>query len=496
MRPSAVARLVLLLLALSGLAAASRAEDTPPAPEPVTVIALDEAVRAAVARNIALAGERINRATAREAVAIARAAYDPTLDLAGRRTGSSSYNRTITDDATSVVAGVTQRIDTGATVSLNSNLSRSSSNDPLPGAAYNPQYDSDASVTVSQPLLNGAGFAANRAARRRARIGVERSDVSYLARVLDTVRDTEIAFFDIAFAQRQLEVQRSGLEAAQRFLQENEARREAGLATELDVMQARVGVANRRTAIIAAEQRARDAADVLLALLGHTKFAGRVELAGLAFEPAPTTTVERSFGSALDNDADLQAERALLRQLELDVTLANNQRLPRLDLGGTLGYSGTDSTLGGSTDSLWGRDDYVWEVDLTVSVPWALREGRARARTARLTADQQRVRLEQLEQDLLVRVRAAVRAVQADSDAVDSAAESALFSGREYELEKARFESGLSTSRLVVDAQQRRDEAQVLEMQARVTLSQDIARLRRIEGVSLQRYSLDPLAQK
>ncbi len=460
---------------------------------PVQPITLEEAVRRALEDNLLLAAERFNRDTAREAVIVADAGFDPTLSLnavkrvSDEASPSSTVSASFTDSER-ISLSVSQPIDTGATVTLTGNNQRLE-RDRI--SVFNPQYDSDVSLRVVQPLLSGSGVTANRANRRRARIGVDRSDITFETRALDIVESTELAFFNLSFARRQLEVQRSGLAAAEKFLEENEARQRAGLATELDVMQARVGVANRRSQILTAEQNVDNAVDALLALLGLTQFHRRLEPEGVVFGVSEPVSFAGSFKLALEQDPAIRNAELLLQQLMLDVQLAKNERLPRADLGGTLGYLGRNDEFYGAVNQLRTLDSYNWQVDLTVSVPWGLREGRSRLRTAQLTVEQQQARIRELEQDLLVRVRSSVRAVETNAEAVEIAALSTELSAREYQLEKAKFDAGLSTSRLVVEAQQREDEARVRETQSRIELKQNEARLRRIEGSAFERYGID-----
>lgn len=473
--------------------------------ETIIPVTIEDAVQLALGSNFGLRIESYNRTAAQEAVIIAGTDFEPVISANALMSGSADPDPT---DATlsnsaeqrSASVSVSQRLGTGATATLSGDLGRSERSGGL--ARANLFYFSDLSLSLRQPLLAGAGFKVNRVARERARIGVERSGLTFRTEALDVVRDTELAFYNLASAHYTLDVQRSGLTTAQRFLDENEARRSAGLATELDVMQARVSVANRQAQIVTAEQRVREATDQLLALFGRRDFAGILQPVGYAFAPPASLSVERSYGRAVGNDPAILNARAAMRQLELDLVTAENGRLPQLDLQGSLGYTGTDTGLnepqpdiGGALEDLTRRDIYDWRVGVNLSVPWGMREGHARLRIARSNLEQQKVRLEQLEQLLMVNIRSAVRAIESDKQTVEINALSAELSQREFELEKAKFDNGLSTSRLVVEAQQRWDEAKVRETQSRVQLRQDSARLRRLEGGSLELYGVEPLAR-
>jgi hypothetical protein len=109
-------------------------------------------------------------------------------------------------------------------------------------------------LAVKQPLLKNAGLTVNRANINRAELGVTRANLDYQSRLLQVVRDTENAYYNLVFAREQLKVRNSSLELAARLYEENQTRKTTGVATDLDVLQAEVGVANARRNVIDAEK--------------------------------------------------------------------------------------------------------------------------------------------------------------------------------------------------------------------------------------------------
>jgi outer membrane protein TolC len=119
-----------------------------------------------------------------------------------------------------------------------------------------------------------------------------------------------------------------------------------------------------------------------------------------------------------------------------------------------------------------------------------MRSDKARYRTAKNNLQREQARLQQLEQSLVVQVRAAVRAVETNLEGVQISTLATALSEKQYELEKARFDAGLSTSRLVLEAQDSLERARISELQSRVTLRTTLAELHRLEGSSLGRYGI------
>ena len=136
------------------------------------------------------------------------------------------------------------------------------------------------------------------------------------------------------------------------------------------------------------------------------------------------------------------------------------------------------------------RQSHSWQVDFAFNYPWGRSADKARERQSLATLNREQVRLKQLEQSIEVQVRSAVRSVETNLESVRIATFAAKLSEQQYELEKAKFDAGQSTSRRVLQAQDDLEAARISELQAKVSLQGAITALHRIEGSSLQRYSV------
>lgn len=461
----------------------------PPAP-----LTLDECVARALNHNFDLQLQRFATRNAREQVIVADAAYDPsffsTAALAGRKNDAGGGSFRTQEQAASL--GVSQRLASGAEVVASTSLVRAKESPYTSPPLFNPVYNSDLSVSLNQPLLQGFGVTINRAAIERARLGVTRANLDFKDVVLTLIRDVESAYYSLAFAREQLAVRKFSLEIAETLLSENRARLDTGVATQLDVLQSEVGVANARRDLLLAQQEVTDSEDALLNLIGRFEFNTRLGSVRLPDAPVGDVSFDRSYALALANSPDYAANKVLAQQLGLDVAVAKNNRLPVLDLGAAVGFQGDDrDNAGGAFSRTASRDSYNWQVDLTLSIPWGLRAERARYRQALNNLHQQETFIQQLDQNLLLRVRSAVRAVETNRESVAVSALATELSLRQFETEKARYEAGLSTYRFVEDSRQDLDAARVSELLARVNLRIALAELTRLEGTSLDRYQVE-----
>jgi outer membrane protein len=492
----------LFLAALTGLIACSlsHAEDKVPvptsvpsaAPASVPELTLEQCIARALEKGFDLAIGRYNPVIAKEGIDAARTGYEPLVTVTGTygktTNGSTSLYPSSSATTSDLRAGVSQKLYTGTTLSASSSLDRSATDPAV--LALNPAYNADVTLSVRQSLLSGFGTAVNRATLNRAKIGFTRANLDFKAQALDVIQNTENAYYNLAFAREQLNVLNLSLELANRLYDESKTRRTTGVATNLDVLQAEVGVANARRSVLLAEQTAKDQQDALLALIGQFELDSAVGPVHFSEVGDALPVFASSYALAKQNQPDFQSSQAAIDQLKLDLVVAKDAARPDLSVGAAVGLNGNRGSGSSAFNDALDRQNHSWQVDFAFSYPWGQVSDKARYRQSLATLNREETRLRQIEQTIEVQVRSAVRSVETNTESVKIAAQASDLSNKQYELEKARFDAGLSTSYRVLQAQNDLDTARVAELQAKVTLRTAIAALHRIEGSSLQRYSV------
>ncbi len=462
------------------------------------VLTLEEAVSRALDQNFSVQIQRYSQDTAAAAVEIADSDFVPSFTVSATRSlnqqaqSSSELDGTTEgprSEATVIRAGAQQKITTGGTVELGTNLNRRATNSAF--ATLNPVFASDVSLSVSQPLLKGFGPEVTKATLNRAKIGLERAGLDFRSTVLDIVRNVETAYYNLAFARKQLAVREFSLNVAQDLLSENETKRETGVATDLDVLQAQVGVANANRNVLLAQQTVTDREDTLKSLISQFELdrpVGEVELGEVA---TPAVNFAKSYQLARENRPDYASTALSVEQLRIDEHTAKNGRMPTLNLDAGVGLNANEGARSDALSNLWNGDGYSWQLGLSLNVPWGFKEEKARHAQAVANLGREETRLKQLEQSIMVDVRAAIRAVSTNSESFRISQLATQLSQQQFDLEKARFDAGLSTFRRVQEAQEDLDTARVNEIQAAVNLRLAAAELARLEGTSLAHYGID-----
>ena len=466
-----------------------------PGPAAVTSapeLTLEQCIARALQKNFDLEIGRYNPQIAKDEITVAGAGYEPTLSVTGSHgrsvLGANGSNGSFSSTNSDLRAGVSQRLYTGTTVSASSQFDRGVTDPALINA--NPAYNADLTLSVRQSLLSGFGTAVNRAFVNRAKIGLTRANLDFKAQALDVIQNTENAYYNLVFAREQMNVRKLSLELANRLYEESKTRRDTGVATNLDVLQAEVGVANARRNSLLAEQEVKDSQDYLLSQISQFELDSDVGNVHFTEIEETTPIFASSYLMAKQNQPDYLSSQAAIDQLKLDLVVAKDATKPDLSVGAAIGLNGNRGSGHDAFNDAFERQNHSWQVDFAFNYPWGQASDKARYRQSLATLNREQTRLRQLEQSIEVAVRSAVRSVETSQASVKIAGLSSSLSQKQYELEKARFDAGLSTSYRVLESQTDLDTARVSELQAKVTLHNAIAALHRIEGSSLQRYSV------
>jgi outer membrane protein TolC len=279
------------------------------------------------------------------------------------------------------------------------------------------------------------------------------------------------------------------LDLGQRQLEQNQRRLDAGVGTEVEVLQAEANLARRQEERLFADVTLRAAQDKLKAKL----FPGTNEKTWDA-QISPVTPLPSSVDGAvppwtaalalaLENRAELRQQRLAIDAADLSVAVSKSERLVGLDLELSSRARGFDGNNRDAFDSATSFEYPANRAALTLSVPLGNRSASNAERAARANARSARLVYNQIESQVAAEVREAVRQILYQSEAVKAAAKSLELARRQLSAEDARYREGLSTNFQVLEFQQQLAEALSSEKRARVLYAKALATLAKSEGV-------------
>lgn len=197
---------------------------------------------------------------------------------------------------------------------------------------------------------------------------------------------------------------------------------------------------------------------------------------------AETHRAEDMLELALHHRPELAQLDLELRDRELSVRRADNDKLPQIDVGVTGALVGQDAGASGALGQIGRADAPGYNVVLSLS--WTPL-GRAAGAAAEIERAHQRVALarrEQALQDVWSAVRAAVRTQHTAALQVTAAARFRELATRSLDVEQRRFLSGSSSNFVIAQRQQELATAQQSELTAVLTYKKATAALLHATG--------------
>jgi outer membrane protein TolC len=355
------------------------------------------------------------------------------------------------------------------------------------------RYSAGLEIGLTQPLLRGAGSDAFEAPIRQAASQRDAAALTSEARARDLLVSLAQAYWQVAFAWRQLEVRKASLELAQRQLALTESAIRAEKVPRSETLAVQQAIATRKQDVIAGEQELYERSVALRQLAGleisPTEIAIRTEalpdkVDAVALDPAAV------MRGAFDHSAELAALEASRRGAEAALAAADSAARSQLDLDLSAGPSAAGLTAADALRTVTQNPGYT--VTGTLSFDHAIerrteRGGQTVARAAVLTAKvaerDARAKLAVRATRAVQRARAALASVGLAGDAIDLAEQNVT-------AEQKRFELGKSTNFDVLRRQDELQQSRLREAAAVVDYLAARADLDGLSGAILARYHI------
>jgi len=470
--------------------------------EPLTV---REALLQAIASNYGIRVDQLSPSIARQREVIEESFFDPTV------TANFGYRETLAAQAASVLDGAAQpenrNLDAGVSlgkafspgteVTVGSNFLRRRTNSV--NALLNPDYSSEAGIQVRQPLLRNAGMNVNLAPLRRAKKGIEESEIQFENSLASLFGDVVVAYWEVSAAAQRLALRDSSIHLSETILEKTKEERDLGLATRTDILQAQAELAERLENRLQAERVLADAVDRLRFVLGESLQQETDQVLLTDDLPEPTKPQEdfpSYLSRAVEFDPASRARQKLIEQQEYDLVVARNSARPNLDVVVGGDYLGREDNLSDSYQQLIDRSGYHWRAGVELRFPWGLREGQSRRRQTLLQIRQSEILLEESRAGLRQNLRSAWRRLNTGLTRMESARATLQLRKEVLESEEARRERGLAQLSDVLDAARLFDEALLREVDAKLETLIAYTRLLQLDGTIFGQYgfTLDEIA--
>ncbi|HKM81799.1 MAG TPA: TolC family protein [Candidatus Acidoferrum sp.] len=400
---------------------------------------------------------------------------------------------------------------------------------------FNPYVQSSIAVTISQPLLAGAGRFVNRRNIIIAENNRKIADLAFAQQAITTTTNTITAYWELVYAREYVKVTQQAVTVAEKLYSDNKKQLDIGTMAPLDVTRAESELATDHQNLIVAQTIQLQDELVLKNYISKDPLASdliNVEIIPTDKPESPSSIQTSSFEDAVKEAyakrPDLQEQYYNLKNADVDVRATKNALLPTATLSAyyeSQGLAGNSfitaaptviagpqivnglgvavaglyipetvapiigvSKNGFATEQsqLFHNDYPTYAAQLTLTLPLRNRAAQADNVHAQLVKRQMEAQTQQIKNNALLDVRNTTIAVEQGRAQVQAASKARELQQQTFDAERKKYELGASTVYNVILTQRDLITAQGTELRALANLSEAKANYERALGRTLE----------
>ncbi len=470
---------------------------------PRLALSIREAVSIALARNFDITIAGFDPDIAESNVVRERSAFDPQafVETEVGKSKLGSANSAIVNnlagiletDTLGIAAGIRQKIITGAEYSLILRNIRESTNSQQ--NVFDPTYQTSLTFTIEQPLFKNFGIDINQARIKVAMVTKEQTLHTYRSKVIQTVDAVEQAYWNLVFSIQNLEFRRKSLGLAKDLLRRNKIQVDVGTLAPIEITEAEATVASREEALLVAEREVKDREDTLKMLLNVTD---KPSSWGIAIQPSDKPEFKRIkldemqlTLKALRKHAAVESARLEIDKRKIDMKVAKQNLLPEVNLNASASNNAVAEDQGEAFEEQFKNEKYTFSGGVTFRIPIGNRRAKADYRQARLRHAQTLASYHQTQQAIMEEVRRNARWVRVNIKRIEATRVARRLAEERLDAQEKKFKVGLSTSRNILEDQERLANALTEETRALIDYHKSLASLDRATHSTLERFQIE-----
>ncbi len=472
-------------------------------------VSLRDAILSAVRNNLSVQVGAITPAMRESDITRAEARFDavffsnlgwtkidepsPVALISGTPIGSGIIQR----DERTLSTGIRKNLASGGRMTLQTSISRTKDESPGRRTTPDPAYASSVELILEQPLLRGFGSEENLSEIRLNRNSHRREIENYRSTLLQTVNDTEAAYWNLVAARQSLLVR-------QRLLERGEGTRDKLVKRgEYDTEPAQISdaiarVQSRQVDLRRAKDDVLRASDQIKQLMNAPGLSVGSELlvepVDVAISDGITFNYADIITTALQNRPELRQALLGIDDASIRQMLAENLRLPALDLSTTVRWNGLDNSFEDSYNRLGEQHFIDYMIQLRFEHPIGNREAQANYRVARLGRVQSILNYKRAVQNVILDVKTALRSVELNFDLLGPTRDARLAAAENLRTIEVKERTNQATTPEFLNIKLQRQEslaaAELEEIRAVVNYQIAMANLYNAMGIGLERNQI------
>ena len=358
---------------------------------------------------------------------------------------------------------------------------------------FSPEYRTFTGITFLQPLLQDFGSSVNESQIRVSHRDKAIADQVFRQKLTTTVKDVVVAYYDAFLAYEDAKVKRFEVEVLRRMVEEKSDQLERGAATESDTAMIRSGLSESYERFLLARQTLLTKNGDLLLLLQQD----------FDFDNYPVyLPVDAPSGLRPTLDPSLLVSQAIkcrpeylmavetVEKLGIVLKYRENQMLPRVDLEGTIGYSGLSGSWGSAFSNTAEAQGTDYGIGLVVSMPIGNTEKKALYNETEHQKKQALLKLKQEEHNLHILINRHITAVQTHERRLMAARLSTRLEVENLEKSRESLEKGTISESVILKVERDISETRLRQYSAAADLQKSLADLWETNGTLLSRHRI------
>jgi len=402
---------------------------------PVRTLSLQESIDAAMAENLGVKAAEEKVETAKQKINEARAGFMPVLSASGSYMFFGKLP--------------TMELDLGLPPEVMAMFGVEDTQDSGPSEIETGSEDTyRAGLSLQQPIFTWGQILNN---YKQSKLSLEASKQELEAVKQQTILDVTAAFYGVLLTEKLVNVGNMAVAQVEAHLKIANNLLDAGVATNFDVLRAKVRLANTKSRFIRVQNGLRLAKDNLKNIIDMDMDTQITAVGELAYYPLELS-LDQLIESAMSNRPELKQLQFQELVGEKFVSLAKAGNKPNLAMIGNYSYDSYAETLGDA----FKKDEWnnSWNVGLALQIP--IFDGlatRARVKQAKSGLRQIQIGREQLANGIRLEVRASFFGFQESKELLKEQDETVQQAEESLRIANLRYENGMITNIELMDAE-------------------------------------------
>lgn len=412
---------------------------------------IDEVNRLALDNNFDIQVYRLDSSISEKELLKAQAVYDTELGASyeydeDRLKRSSVIYGSRATSATQEFS-LNKTLPTGTVLSLGASQGKAATDSPY--STLNPYHESEASISITQPLAKNALGIIDRNTVKISGLGVENATYTSLDKIEKELAEVQKAYWGLLLTNKKLDLARETLESARNLYSANEKSFDIGMVEPPELYAVEANLKEKESDLLLATDTLNSALNLIRLKLNINKDVVVSPKDEFGHEEL-TAIFEDILKQALIHRRDYKQARNSVKANDLYVQMKKNSLWPEIDLAGTIKKNGLDREFGKTVREISAGDYGEYTVGVTFSFPLENSTARAEYSQKELEKVKALVELKKTECLILVECHDAfihARSIYGSIKLLETATE---LQHKKYLGEQDRFKKGRSdTDRLI-----------------------------------------------